>query len=197
MEANPLLSIAGRAGRLEVIRALRDDPTKSWGIRELAVATGIPPMAVSRAVRELAAVAAAETKRPGRQARVRWLANSPAGRWLGTLEAPDLRRAVLDTFAANLRHPARVVLWTKPGDDPGDPRVPTRIALLVQDGEEAALDASGAALDAVAGVALPAPDVAAFLEGDLDPADAVAKAILAGREASAAVSYIPAGGSRI
>jgi DNA-binding MarR family transcriptional regulator len=183
LHQNPLLTLLGRRGRGEVVEVLCRRPAHAWSVRDLARFADVGPMAASRAVRELSALGAVEVLRPGRDARIRLLAASPAGAWLAALAVPDLRAAVGEAFAKAYRRPpgvTRLSRWIHPDDDAASPLCPTRIAILTHRDPEAALAPAGAALDAVRRKGLAAPDVSAWSVASLEPRDAVARAILAG-----------------
>jgi hypothetical protein len=183
---NPLLAVLGRRGRGAVVEALRRGPARSWTVRDLARFADVDPMASSRAVRELAALGAVEVLRPGRSALVRWRPDSPAGRFLDALQAPDLRRGAAEAFASAYGRPpgvAAVLLWRDPADDPADPRAPARIALVARD-PEAALELAGPALDAVARGGHPQVEATAWSPAALRGDDPVARAIRAGARLS-------------
>lgn len=179
---NPFLTVLGRRGRGAVVEALRRAPNRTWSVRDLARFADVEPMTAARAVRELAALGAVDSARPGRDARVRWVAHAPAAQWLASLQVPDLRLEAARAFATAYGRPPgllRILLWRSPGEDPASPGTPPRLA-LVGAAPEALLDAAGPALDAVLAAGLPAPVLAAFGRSELDPRDPVAAAVLAG-----------------
>jgi len=140
-------------------------------------------MVASRAVRELAAFAAVDALRPGRDARVRFLPDSVAGRWLSTLIVPDLATACAAAFVRSYRPPPGVTwasLWRHPDDDPLAAASPVRIALVARD-PDAALESAGPALDILRASGWLRPELSAWTPESLRGDDAVARAILAGR----------------
>ncbi len=182
---NPLLTVLGRRGRGAIIDVLASRPDTHWSVRDLARGAGVAAMVASRAVTELQALGAVEYLRPGRDGRVRWLADAPAARALAAIDPPDLRRAAAQTFAGAYHAPSgarRVLLWQAAHENPADPLVPTRLAILAldDDAEEDALDAAGPALDAIRAAGLPAPDVTTLLAESLDDRDPAAAAVRAG-----------------
>ncbi len=183
---NPLLTMLGRRGRGAIVDALTGSPGATHSVRDLARTARVQPMVASRAVTELQALGAVEYLRPGRNGRVRWLAEAPAAQALATIDPPDLRMAAADAFANAYTGPAgarRVVVWQAAGDNPADPLAPTRLAIVArdEDAEEEALDAAGPALDAVRLADLPAPDVTTLLADSLADDDPVAAAVRAGK----------------
>lgn len=190
MADHPLLTVLGRRGRGAVLDAVLAAPERTWAVRDLARAADVHPMVASRAVGELAALGIVEAFRPGRAMRVRFLPESAASRIAAALELPDLRRHAADTFAHGYDGPprARLLHWAEDGDDPADPLVPCRVAVLVpDDDQDDAFDAVGDALDAVVAAGWPRPDVTVLgrsLLGD-DPAS---QAVRAGRVLAAGVS---------
>ncbi|MFO1533515.1 MAG: hypothetical protein ABR562_07470 [Thermoplasmatota archaeon] len=90
---NPILAFLGRRGRGAVVEALRRNPGRQWTVRDLARFADVAPMVASRAARELVALGALEAVRPGREARMRFLPGSVAGRFLAALDVPDVERA--------------------------------------------------------------------------------------------------------
>jgi hypothetical protein len=184
---NPLLTLLGRRGRGAVVEALLRNPTRIWRVRELARFADVAPMVASRAAKELAALGAIESLRPGRNARIRWRPDSAAGRFLAS-HVPDLRREAADAFATAFRPvdaAARftLLLWRDPRDDPADPLAPARIAVVASvRTADAALDAAGPALDAVRNAGLPAPEVSLFSPTELQGNDATAVAVRSGLE---------------
>lgn len=90
---NPILQMLGRRGRGAVVEALRRNPRRAWGIRDIARLADVSPMTASRAVRELETLGAVSVRRQGRRdAQVRFLPQSVAGTFLATVDAPDLGR---------------------------------------------------------------------------------------------------------
>ncbi|MES2153653.1 MAG: hypothetical protein V4510_00775 [bacterium] len=87
---NPLLAFLGRRGRGAVVEALRRNPARLWSVRDLARFADVAPMVASRAARELQALGALDVVRPGREVRMRFLPDSPAGFFLANLEVPDV-----------------------------------------------------------------------------------------------------------
>ena len=85
---NPVLAMLGRRGRGAVVEALRRAPRRTWTVRDLARAADVPSAVASRAVRELRVLGAVDFQRPGRDARVRFLATTPVGRFLARLDPP-------------------------------------------------------------------------------------------------------------
>lgn len=180
---NPLLTLLGRKGRAAVVDALRADPGKTWTVRELARTADVPVITASRAVRELDALGVVDAFRPSRDKVIRWEPRSAVAQALVPFVVPDLRGEGARAFAAALEAPrgSRLVRWTLAGDDDSDPLCPTRVAILVRDddAEDAALDAIGPALDAVAEAGWPRPDVSTHITDTLGEDDA-SRAILAG-----------------
>lgn len=178
MGPGPVWTFLGRRGRAEVVAALRTRAT--WSIAALAHAAQVHPVVAGRAVRELEALAAVDVFRPGRDAVVRFRPESRAGRFLASLDPPDLHAEAARAFAAAFQAPGtRVVRWRMPQDDPLDPLVPLRLALVHRGDPDAALEASGPALDAVRAQGLPAPDLMPVARAGLGD-DEVARAIRAG-----------------
>jgi len=176
-----ILTVLGRRGRYAAARALAAGGGRSWNLRELARAGGVDPVTAGRAVRDLEALAAVEILRPGRDLSVRWRPGSVAAQTLAAVDVPDLPGMTAAAFATAFPAPrgAVLVLWSRNGDDPADPRTPTRIAVVGGD-EEAALEAIGPALDAVRAAGLPAPDVTTLPRAMLEQDDPDAEAVRAG-----------------
>lgn len=184
---NPLLAMLGRRGRGAIVDALRADPDHAWTLRGLARSADIPHTVAARAVRELQALGAVEANRPGRDARIRWLPDRPAARWLATLDPPNLAAAAAQRFAAAVpRQPpiTRLLWWRATGDTPADPLCPVRVAIVWRGGpddEEAALEAADAGLDAVAAAGLPHILVNTVSEEALRSGDATAQDMARGQ----------------
>jgi hypothetical protein len=180
---NPLLTLLGRRGRGAVAETLLRAPQRTWSVRDLARFADVAPMVASRTVRELAALGAVEVLRPGRDARIRLRFGSPAARWLAASGAPDLHGEAAAAFATAygaVPGVTRLLRWRHPDDEPADPLAPLRIALVTARSPEAALDAAGPGLDALAREGWPAPEVTAWRPADLRGEDPVARAIAAG-----------------
>lgn len=177
---NPVLTVLGRRGRGAIVQVLvhRNGP---WSVRGLAREAGMPTATAARAVQELQWLGAVESLRPGRDAEIRFRPGSAVGEALARLRLPDPRAGAAQVFAQAYRHEARLLHWQAPGDIPSDPAFPTRIAIVASQ-PEAALDAAGAALDAVEDAGWPPPEITAWEPGMLDEDDPVAAAILAGRD---------------
>ncbi len=142
-------------------------------------------MTASRAVKELSALGVVDQYRPGRALVVQWRSAAAAAQRLAAFDADDLRRRGAEAFAQAYQ-PAtgRTLLsWNMPDDDPSDPLVPARVAVIVTrtEQEDDALDDVGPALDLVHAAGWPRPDVTVFVRSDLEPGDDVARAVLAGR----------------
>ncbi|MGB0653540.1 MAG: hypothetical protein ACPGQL_10110 [Thermoplasmatota archaeon] len=186
---NPLLTVLGRRGRGAVLQALLAAPDQVWTVRGLAHEARVPPTVASRTVKELAALAAVDVLRPGRDAQIRFLADSAAGRAMVELAgaATDLRGHAAAAFAGGLPHDlgSRLVRWHDRGDAPSGPTTPTRLALIGDD-EDDLLDAVGPALDAVRAAGLPEPEVTTWTPELLagGPEDPVAAAVRAGTPVS-------------
>jgi hypothetical protein len=181
---NPLLTLLGRRGRGAIVEAMLRNPGRTWTVRTLARFADVPPMVASRACRELAALGAVDAIRPGRDARVRFLPATPAGRFLARLRVPDLHGEAAALFAKTYAPPPGITWmgrWRHPADDPAAPTVPLRIALIARD-PEAALDASGPALDALRARGHPPPELSAWTAEQVRGAGDVAAAIRAGVE---------------
>lgn len=86
---NPLLEFLGKRGRGAVVEALRRNPGRPLHVRELARLADVAPMAVSRAVTELARMRAVQTTRVGRLLAVQLDPKTPAGAFLATVSPPD------------------------------------------------------------------------------------------------------------
>jgi hypothetical protein len=182
LAGNPILTLLGRQGRSAVVEALRRNPGRTWTVRDLARFADVAPMVASRTVRELSAQGAVDVVRPGRDARIRFLPDSPAGMFLASLEVPDVAAAATQAFADAYVAPRGttwIAQWWAPEDDSSDPLARPRVAVVGRD-TVAALDAAGPALDTVQSAGLPAPDVSAWTAGQLQAEDPVAKAILGG-----------------
>ena len=169
---NPILTFVGRRGRLDVVTAIRGGHNS---VRSAARAAAVPHTVANRTVRELRAFGAVDVLRPGRNAKVTWLGNSPAAQFLETLQPPNLAGQTTVAFRAAMPD-YDVVRWQMDNDRPDDPHTPIRLAVLVGGSEDAALDAIGPALDAVEEAMLPAPTVTTHVlplpEGDI-VADAI------------------------
>lgn len=181
---NPLLTLLGRKGRGVVVDTLRNDPDRTWTVRDLARAADVPVITASRAVRELDALGVVDAFRPGRDKHIRWDPQSAVATALLPFVVPDLRQRSAAGFAAAFRTPpgGRLVTWRLAGDDPADPTCPTRVAIILRaaSDEEEVLDAIGPALDAVADEGWPRPEVTTYVARELGD-DEVAKAVRSGR----------------
>ncbi len=154
MEDSPALTVLARRGARDVIATLVGGANH---VRGIAQATSRPVATVARIVRDLEALGVVESLRPGRDKQILWRAG-PLADWMAALAVPDLRGASARAFVEAYQGPGTCHRWAAPDDEVGDPHTRTRVVILTEQ-EEEALDAVGAALDAVEAAGWPAPEV--------------------------------------